>query len=151
MMKKFLIVLFFFISSCGYQSIYLNKSLKNYEFQNISFEGDNYVNKKIINILSIKENVKDNDKNKLFIISSYQIKEISRNAKGQVTLYKDIINIDLNIRNTNNTKIKGKNFNREFTYNNKDNKFDLVEYQKSVKDDLINAAINDIIIFLNSE
>ena len=106
-MKKFLIVLFFFISSCGYQSIYLNKSLKNYEFQNISFEGDNYVNK-IINILSIKENVKDNDKNKLFIKSSYQIKEILRNAKGQVTLYKDIINIDLNIRNTNNTKIKGK-------------------------------------------
>ena len=41
MMKKFLIVLFF-ISSCGYQSIYLNKSLKNYEFQNISFEGDNH-------------------------------------------------------------------------------------------------------------
>ena len=66
-------------------------------------------------------------------------------------MYKDIINIDLNIRNINNTKIKGKNFNREFTYNNKDNKFDLVEYQKSVKDDLINAAINDIIIFLNSE
>ena len=48
-------------------------------------------------------------------------------------------------------KIKGKNFTREFTYNNKDNKFDLVKFQNSVKDDLINAIINDIIIFLNSE
>ena len=54
-------------------------------------------------------------------------------------MYKDIINIDLNIRNINNEKLKAKNFNREFTYNNKDNKFDLVEYQKSVKDDLING------------
>ena len=149
MMKKFFLILLFFVSSCGYQSIYLNKTLTDYEFKMVSFEGDNNINKEILNILSIKEGEQFNSK--LFVKSSYQIKEISKNSKGQVTLYKDIIMIDLNIKNINNEKIKGKNFTREFTYNNKDNKFDLVKFQNSVKDDLISATINDIIIFLNSE
>ena len=48
------------------------------------------------------------------------------------------------IRQNNNTINKHK-------HNNKQNKFDLAQYQKSNKDDLINKIISDIIIFLNSE
>ena len=68
MMKKTFFILLFFISSCGYQPIYINKSLKNYEFKKINLDGDSYINKKIINILSIKEN-DENDENELFISS----------------------------------------------------------------------------------
>jgi hypothetical protein len=67
MMKKTFFILLFFISSCGYQPIYVNKSSKIYEFKKIIFEGDNYINNKIINILSIKENNKIDNKNILHI------------------------------------------------------------------------------------
>tara|TARA_B100001093_G_C26313111_1_gene794410 strand:- start:110 stop:565 length:456 start_codon:yes stop_codon:yes gene_type:complete len=151
MMKKTFFILLFLISSCGYQPIYLNKSLKNFEFKKIILIGDNYINKKIINILSIKENDEDDNKSELALSSSFQIKEISRNSKGQVELYKNIINVNLNIKDIKNETVKNKNFTREFTYNNKQNKFDLVEYQDSIKDDLIDKIISDIIIYLNSE
>ena len=150
-MKKIFLVLLLFISSCGYQSIYLNKSLKNYEFKKITHEGNKNINRKIINFLSIEENEANIDKNEIFINSSYQIKEISKDSKGQVTLYKDIISVNINIKDEKNLNVKNKKFNREFTYNNKDNKFDLVEYQNSIKDDLLKVVINDIIIFLNTE
>ena len=151
MMKKTFFILLFFISSCGYQSIYINKSSDIYEFKKIIFDGDNYINNKIINILSIKENNEINNKNIIDITSSFNTEEVSKNSKGQIEIYKSIINVDLQIKNIDNQVIQKRNFAKDFTYNNKQNKFDLAQYQKSNKDDLINKIISDIIIFLNSE
>ena len=151
MMKKTFFILLFFISSCGYQPVYVNKSSKIYEFKEIIFEGDNYINNKIINILSIKENNKIDNKNILHISSSFNTEEVSKNSKGQVELYKSTINVNLQIKNVNNQEIQKRNFVKDFTYNNKQNKFDLAQYQSSIKDDLINKIVSDTIIFLNSE
>ena len=150
-MKKTFFILLLFISSCGYQPIYLNKTLKNFEFKKIIFDGDNYINKKIINKLSIKEDNEADNKNELFISSSFEIKEVSKDSKGQVKFYKSIMAVNIEIKKANNENIQNKNFVKEFTYNNKKNKFDLVEYQGSIKDDLIDKIISDIIIYLNSE
>ena len=151
MIKKTFFILLFFISSCGYQPIYINKSSKIYEFNKVIFDGDNYINKKIINILSIKENNEMNNKNIFHISSSYKTEEISKNSKGQIELYKSTLSVNLKIKDINNQVIQNRNFVKDFTYNNKQNKFDLTEYQKSNKDDLINKIISDIIIFLNLE
>ena len=151
MMKKTFFILLFFISSCGYQPIYINKSSEIYEFKEIILNGDSYVNNKIINILSIKENNEIDNKNILHITSSFNTDEISKNSKGQVELYKSTINVNLQIKNINNQVIQKRNFAKEFTYNNKQNKFDLAQYQSSIKDDLINKIVSDTIIFLNSE
>ena len=151
MMKKTFFILLFFISSCGYQPIYVNKSSEIYEFKKIVLSGDNYINNKIVNILSIKENNEINDKNILHISSSFSTEEISKNSKGQVEIYKSTINVNLQIKDINNQIIQKRNFAKEFRYNNKQNKFDLAQYQSSIKDDLINKIANDTIIFLNSE
>ena len=151
MIKKIFFILLFFISSCGYQPIYINKSSKIYEFNKIIFDGDNYINKKIISILSIKENNEIDNKNIIDITSSFNTEEVSKNSKGQIEIYKSIINVDLQIKDIDNQVIQERNFAKDFTYNNKQNKFDLAQYQKSNKDDLINKIISDIIIFLNSE
>ncbi len=151
MMKKIFLIVLFFVSSCGYQPIYVNNTTKNYEFKKIIFSGDNYINKKIINILSIKENDKIENKNELFLLSSYNIEEVSKNSKGQVELYKSTITLNLKIKNINNETVRNKDFVKEFTYNTKQNKFDLTEYQRSIKDNLINEIINDTVIFLNLE
>ena len=151
MMKKTFFILLFFISSCGYQPIYINKPSEIYEFKKINLNGDNYINNKIINILSIKENTETDNKNDLYISSFYETEEVSKNSKGQIEIYKSKINVNLKIKDNNNKIIQNRNFAKEFTYNNKQNKFDLAQYQKSNKDDLINKIISDIIIFLNSE
>ena len=151
MMKKTFFILLFFISSCGYQPIYVNKSSEIYEFKKIVLNGDNYINNKIINILSIKEKNEISNKNILHISSSFSTEEISKNSKGQVELYKSTINVNLQIKNINNQIIQKRNFVKDFTYNNKQNKFDLAQYQSSIKDDLINRIVSDTIIFLNSE
>ena len=56
--------------------------------------------------------------------------------------------MNLTIKNNKNI-IRYKSFSEEFAYNNKDNKFELVEYQENIKEDLINKIIEDTILFLN--
>ena len=149
-MNKIILILLFFLSSCGYQPVYLNKNIENFEFQKITFEGDKAINGQITNTLTFKE-IKDNKNlDKLLISSSYQIEQASKNAKGQVRSFRTIVRVNLEIRNLNDNIIKNKSFSKEFSYNNKENKFELVEYQNSIKRDLINNIITEIIIYFNS-
>ena len=149
-MKKIFFILLFFISSCGYQPLYQNKDLENFKFRKISLSGDNYINKKVINTISIQEINEAQNEKELFISSSSEIQETSKNSKGQVESFRIIVSLDLKIINTTNKNIQNKNFVKESTYNNKQNKFELIEYQNLIKDDLIDKIINDIIIYLNS-
>ena len=55
-MKKILIIIIFFINSCGYQPIYINKDRDSLEFSKISLIGDKDINRKILNSLNISEN-----------------------------------------------------------------------------------------------
>ena len=149
-MKKIFFILLFFISSCGYQPLYQNKDLENFKFIKITLTGDNYINKRVTNTISIQENNETKNKKELFISSSSEIQETSKNSKGQVESFRIIITVNLKIINKINQDTQNKNFIKEFTYNNKQNKFELIEYQNSIKDDLIDKIINEIIIYLNS-
>ena len=149
-MKKIFFILLFFISSCGYQPLYQNKDLENFKFRKITLTGDNYINKRVTDTISIQENNEAKNKKELFISSSSEIQETSKNSKGQVESFRSIITVNLKIINKINQDTQNKNFIKEFTYNNKQNKFELIEYQNSIKDDLIDKIINDIIIYLNS-
>ncbi len=149
-MKKIFFILLFFISSCGYQPLYQNEDLENFKFRKITLTGDNYINKRVTDTISIQENNEAKNKKELFISSSSEIQETSKNSKGQVESFRIIITVNLKIINKINQDTQNKNFIKEFTYNNKQNKFELIEYQNSIKDDLIDKIINDIIIYLNS-
>ena len=147
-MKKFLLIFIVILTSCNYQPIYINKSLDKVEFSKIIIEGDPNINKKIINSLSLRENEFNDTLNDLLINSSSEIMETSRNSKGQVQSYRSIIVANLLISNKNNTILK-KSFLKDFSYPNKDNKFELVQYQNDIKNNLINKIIEDIILFIN--
>ncbi len=147
-MKKLLLIFIFLLSECGFQPIYTNKSLDNVEFFKITLEGDADINRKIVESLSFKENELQNTLNSLLIKSSYIISETSKNSKGQVESYKSQIILSLIIKD-NNKVIESKNFSKEFSYNTKDNKFELVRYQNEVKENLIFKIIEDIILYMN--
>ena len=106
------------------------------------------VNRNIINTISLKEDKANKSLNELSIESNYKVEETSKNKKGQINSYRSSIYVSLTIKKGQDI-IKNKSFSKEFVYNNKDNKFELVEYQADIKIDLINKIIEDIILFLN--
>ena len=147
-MKKILLIFIFLISSCSYQPIYVNKSLKNIEFSQIITEGDADINRKIIGSLSFNENEFDDTLNSLLIRSSYNILETSKNTKGQVQSYRSVILVKL-IINRKKERVLDKSFIKEFTYANKDKKSELIQYQNEIKQNLLNKIIEDITLFIN--
>ena len=147
-MKIISIVLIIFLTSCGYSPIYLNNNLENFEYKEIISEGNKDITKTIIGALNVKTN--NDNENKLLISSSFKTDEVSKNSKGQIELYKSTLSVLINVKDSKNSNIKSKNFSKEFTYSNKDNKFELVEYQNSIQKNLTEIIIGEIIIFLNS-
>lgn len=147
-MNKFLIISFFFIISCGYQPIYVNKNLSDKEYHQITLEGNEEINKKIINSLSIKVNEFNDSLNSLILKTSFEENITSKNSKGQIESYKSQITLNL-IINNKDQQIINKIFIEQFSYSNKDNKFELVKYQEEVKDNLIDKIIEDLILHIN--
>ena len=147
-MRKIFILIVLFTYSCGYQPIYLNKNVENYEFSKIYLEGNKEINKKIIDSVLIKENKSDKNLNELLLKSSLTTIETSKDQKGKVLTYRSIVNIDLTIKK-NEKIIKNKFFTKDVSYNNKENKFELVEYQNQLIINLINRSIEEIVLYLN--
>ena len=148
MMKKTIFILFIFIASCGYQPIYLNNNLKNIEYNKINIDGEIEISKKIINSLSLRENASNKQLPDLTLSSSFKVDEIAKNSKGQTETYRSSIVVNVKIIDDQKI-IKNKIFSDDFTYNKKNNKFELTEYQEDVKNQLVNRIIEDLILFLN--
>ena len=147
-MKKLLLTILFILTQCGYQPIHVNNNFKNFEFNKIDLQGDIKINRTIINALSLVENENNENLNNLLIKSMFEVQETKKNSKGQVVSYKSKINLSITITNKDK-KINNKDFIREFAYNTKNNKFDLIQYQNEIKKNLINEIIEDIILFMN--
>ncbi len=147
-MNKIIIILFFFITSCGYQPIYVNKNSSDLIFKKVELIGDKEINRRIVSIISIKENSNEEKLDDLLLKSRENILETSKDSKGRVATLKTIVEIELIILNENQI-VKERVFNESFSYNNKNNKFDLAEYQVEVKNNLVDKIIEQINIYLS--
>jgi len=147
-MKKLLFIFILFITSCGYQPIYISQNQDDFIFKKITLSGERQINKTIINALAIKEKSTLNSNKELFLQADLKVEKTSKNSKGQITSYRSTVTVNLAIKEDNQT-IKDKKFIQSFTYNNLDNKFDLTEYQNEIKKDIINKIIEEIIIYMN--
>ena len=146
MIKKVFLFILILLSSCGYQPLY--KKFQDYEFNKIKLEGNQDINLKIIRILDINEKKIDNKLNDLLIKTNSFIEETSKNKKGQVESYRSNLVVEISIIK-NNKVLSNQVFNESFSYNNKDSRFDLLEYQKEVEEIMLNQIIKKIIFFLN--
>ena len=147
-MKKILLTLILILYGCGYQPIYINKNLNNLEFKEIILKGEKDLNRIIVDSLSLKENKSNLLLNSIQITTDTLVEETSKNSKGQAQTYRTIITAELLIKN-NEEIIKNKIFMEDFSYNSRDNKFELVEYQDEVRDDIIKKIIEEIVIYLS--
>ena len=144
-MKKILII-FFFLASCGYQPLYIQK--EEFFFKKINLIGDKRINRKIISSSTIKKNTQSNTNNELILETNKNIITTSRNSKGQPATFKSLIEVKFTIKEDDKI-LKQKIFNESFDYNNIENKYDLSVYQTDVEDNLINKIVEDLIIYMN--
>ena len=145
-MKNFFLILFFLISSCGFKPIYTSNNEKLF-FSNIEYNGEISLQKLLSETLLKNENNQDTNLNKLIIDTQKQITPTSKNSKGQITTYRTTIETNLLIINLQEER-QSKKFLKNFTYNTKENKSELIKYQQEVESNLYNQIAQEIITFL---
>ena len=75
----------------------------------------------------------------------------SKDGKGNVSSYKMIVNVNVKVFNQDSDLlISTLNFNKDFVYNNQENKSNLDKYKKDIQENIINKISQDIIIKLQS-
>jgi outer membrane lipopolysaccharide assembly protein LptE/RlpB len=143
----FTLILFLFLSSCGYKAIHSKKNNNSYDFSisKLNFIGDRNIN------LRIKEKLNNytlNKKDKNFILdieSDVEKKILSKDASGEVTNFKITIKIKVELLAKGNLEIT-----ENFNYNNIENKFNLKTYENQVIRDLTNTAVDKLIFKLSN-
>ena len=131
---------------CDYKPVL---SKKNYEFSiNVKeISGDEKINSIIVNNFN---NLKGDEKKYYINLSSKKEKKIiSKDSKGDPSIFELEINVNYNLEEDGEIIII-KNINRKTTYNNITDKFELENYENSIVDN-ISKNISDRIIFSVSE
>ena len=153
-LKKIIATLsFLLLLNCGYEPIYSKKQINsnyNYSINNINYIGDNKVNEILKKQLqkNLNKEKKSTELN-LNLNSRIEKSVTSKNKKGNPIRFS--IKIMTNLEVFESEILKGKkNFEEKFEYNNKSNKFDLKQYEKNIKDNLISELSYKIIKYLNS-
>lgn len=141
-MKFKLIIIFLFITSCGYTALYKDYDEKTILVKEKIFKGENFLNNKIFNKLNTKESA-DSLGYTIEISSDKKTDLLSKNKSGEARVYKMTIATKLIVKREGKNYIN-KNFVKNITYNNLENKFDLIKYEKNLEDNLINQIANDI-------
>ena len=136
------ILIFLMLSGCGYQPILLDQKY-NFQFVNIIAQGDNNINK------IIKDNLtnRKNNASQIFdinFISKREKETISSNAKGP-KVYKMKVFVNYQVKEKNEV-ILSKSISKQTTYNNIDDKFELLKYEENILKDLSNSLSSEILI-----
>ena len=152
-MKKIILYYFFLIiyGCTGYEPLFSTKN-SNYYIINIENVNKDNLTQRISKRLDNYKSVDDNKKGYILKISS-NMKNIvsSKDSKGQVSTYEMIVNVDLKVfSKDSNRAINSFKFNKNFIYNNQENKSNLSQYKKDILKNLINKISQEIIIKLQS-
>ena len=149
-MKKLaliLIFIFIFVTNCGFSPIYLSNENSIFQsIKKIELKGNQNIGERIKNGLNIKTN---NKNNYLIIFDSLMEKTpISKNSSNITTGFMMGLDVKISILE-NDEIILNRNFKKNFTYNNRDNKFELLKYEKSIEENLISEISDEIVLYLN--
>ena len=152
-LKKIITTLSFLILlSCGYESIHSNKQINsnyNLSINTITYTGNNKVSHILKN--KIKKSLNNEKKStglNLNLNSRLEKVVTSKDKKGNPIRYSIEIIINLEVFESGISKGKT-NFEENFEYNNKSNKFDLKQYEENIKDNLIARLSDEIIRYLS--
>jgi outer membrane lipopolysaccharide assembly protein LptE/RlpB len=152
MNKIILYFCFFLLFGCaGFEPLFSSKNISYYiiEIENIN---KNDVTKKISKKLSVYKKNTNSEKGYLLKLSADTRNIIvSKDAKGQVSSYKMIVDVNLEVLSNNSTlPISVIKLTKDFIYQDQKNKFEQKQYQKDILENLIDKISQEIVIKLQS-
>ena len=147
--KIILILMFFSITNCGYEAIYSKKDSVNFSIKNVKLAGNKNINREIVSLLNIKKSDENKNRYNLELNSNKNTTIIAKDKTGKATIYRVTLSVDAILSDDVST-IKKKNFITSFTFNNSQNKFELLQYQKNIEESLINNIAEQITIFITT-
>tara|TARA_Y100001958_G_C21151453_1_gene487538 strand:+ start:29 stop:484 length:456 start_codon:yes stop_codon:yes gene_type:complete len=149
MKKIFLVLIIIFLNSCGYTPLYSSKE-SNYKVISLKKNLNNSLTSYIQNSINALSN--DNAEKSLNISFEYneKISIILKNSKGDPTKNRLNVAINLSLFDIDNNLITSREFSESFEYRIDDNKFNLKQYEKNIKFNLVEDITNQILVFLAS-
>ena len=148
-MKKIITALltFLFIANCGYTPIYSSKNF-NFKIKNITKLTNDPLNSNVEKRLKNFSDQTGENEISLRVDTQKKINTLLKNSKGDPSRYEMIISIKIEIT-YGLDQIVSESFEERFNYNANKNKFELRQYEKEIKDLLINKNIDNIIVYLS--
>ena len=147
--KIFFLVIFMFLAQCGYQTVYSNKN-SNFSISDVKILNDQNIGRQIKNRLDVLSNAtKNSDNYYLEIDSKFEKTTASKDKQGNPDTFNLIVNVKVTLTNNKNFK-ETKIFSEGINYDNSDNKFSLRKYENSLKENLTDKIIDNLLIYLQS-
>jgi outer membrane lipopolysaccharide assembly protein LptE/RlpB len=141
---KILLLIIFFVPSCGFTPIYSNKNIGNMSIEQLDFNGDRTLNNYLRSNLNRYKN-KDSEK-KIFleVDTNYQKNILSKDATGKIYEYQLVAEVIFTI-NQNKKKLI---FTHKKNMKNMEDKSDERNYEISTKQSFANLITEELIIKL---
>ena len=147
--KIFFFAILIFLAQCGYQTIYLNKNL-DFSVGKIKILNDQNIGRLIKNRLALLSSESINaDNYNLEIDSKFEKTIASKNKQGNPNIFNIIVYVKVNITSERGIK-ESKVFSEGINYNNSEDKFNLKRYEDSLKVNLTEKIIDDLLLYLQS-
>ena len=134
----------FVLSGCAYEPVLIKKNY-NFYFTEIESEGQKEINKVIKQTFTENTKIESINNFEIFFSSKLNKDIVASNKKGDPTIYK--INISLNYKLKNDNAIIFENeILKQVTFNNIDDKFELLKYEENIVENLSKRFAEDILI-----
>ncbi len=149
MKKIFLVLIIIFLNSCGYTPLYSSKE-SNYKVISFKKNLNNSLTNYIQNSIEVLSNENAVKSLKISLEYNENISIILKDSKGDPTKNRLNVVIDLSLFDNSDNLIISKKFSEDFEYNIDDNKFNLKQYEKNIKLNLVEDITQQILVFLAS-
>tara|TARA_B100001121_G_scaffold226264_1_gene199489 strand:+ start:105 stop:563 length:459 start_codon:yes stop_codon:yes gene_type:complete len=144
----FIVILYFFLQSCGYGPIYTDDKNVNLKIDIKNISGDNDINNLVSTQIRKYSNLAAKKSISLNIKSEYTKNVLSKNKEGKITNYLIKSRVEFIIVNSEvgETYV----FEEETKAASMDNQFEFKKYENTIKSNFINSAIEQFIMKISS-
>ena len=149
-MSKIILTFFIFIivHGCSYEPILKDKKY-DFKFKSINLDKENKTNNILKNNLLEKSKNSSKKEYDLYLITSQEKEIISSNKQGDPTIFQ--IKISLNYLLKENDKLILKDvIHRQITYNNINDKHELLKYEENILRNLLESISLEILMSINN-
>ena len=149
MKKIILAIIFLMLNSCGFSPLYSSKN-SNYNIISIEKNISNNLTNYIQNSISVLSNENSEKIFKINFNLTEDITVILKDSKGDPKKNRLTITVEVLIFSEDQNLISSKEYSESFEYKIQDNKFNLRQYEKNIKFNLVEDITQQILVFLAS-